>query len=639
MDRTSRRLFLRYAAATIGLAPFCWENLLFSQETKPSQKPLSAANRIPFEWAFTSGKKYQDPYNEVSLDVEILDPQGGKQLVPAYWAGGQTWKVRYASHTAGRYNFRTICTDSSNSDLHDQTGSITISDYKGSNPLYQHGPLRVSSDQRHFAHENGTPFFWLGDTWWFGLCKRFGWPEDFKSLTADRVKKGFTVVQITSGLNPEDTGGGTSPFDPRSMNEAGYPWEDNYARINPKYWDLADVRMQYLVDNGLVPCIVGAWGYHLPPMGVEKMQKHWRYIIARWGALPVVWCLAGELTMPFWPPRTASELGDLRKEGLTIAERRKRDSAFQKSGWTDVARYIRANDPYHRMLTLHPEAMHSCLNEIDDPSLLDFELLQTSHDDWWGTPASLGLLVDELQKTRRMPVMIGEVAYEGLWHNREDVVRFDFWSAILSGAAGHTYGAGGIFEMESSKEPYGRTPDGDWHSYGDEPWDVAAHFPGSQQLAWGKELLLQFEWWRLEPHPEWVEPHWTPEKYRLPEAVEWHWPPEKYLLPYAAFIPGELAIVYLPTLLSNKPDSLHAFVSPTVSHLDPKVKYEAFWFCAPTGKEELIPEVNVQSDGTWIAPVPNEMVDWVLVIAKAGSRKKGKAIRTAESLSGRFRNC
>jgi hypothetical protein len=597
---------LRSAGAAVGLAPLYWNNFLSGQE-----RPLLGTNRVPIEWAFTSSKKYRDPYNEVSLDIEVLDPRGAKQLVPAYWAGGQIWKVRYASHSAGRYSFRSVCTDTANPDLHDQTGSITISDYKGDNPLYQHGPLRVSSDKRHFAHADGTPFFWLGDTWWFGLCKRFGWPDDFKALTADRVKKGFSVIQITSGLNPEATGGGTSPFDPRSMNEAGYPWENGYARINPQYWDLADVRMQYLVDNGLVPCIVGAWGYHLPPMGVEKMQKHWRYMIARWGAFPVVWCLAGELTMPFWPPRTETEVEDLKKkEGLTIADRRKRDSAFQKSGWTDVARYIRANDPYHRILTLHPQAMHSCLDQIDDPGLLDFELLQTNHDDWWGTPASLQLLVDDLHKTPRIPVMIGEVSYEGLQqHNRQEVVRFGFWSAILSGEAGHTYGAGGIFEMESSKEPYGRTPDGDWHSYLDDSWDVAARFPGAQQISWGKELLMQFEWWRLEPHAEWVEPHWTLEKYRLP---------------YAAFIPGELAIVYLPTLVRDKPDSLHQWISPTVSHLDPKLEYEAFWFCASTGKEEAIPGVRVETDGTWIAPVPNEMVDWVLVIAKAGSRKKGK---------------
>ena len=71
-----------------------------------------------------------------------------------------------------------------------------------------------------------------------------------------------------------------------------------------------------------------------------------------------------------------------------------------------MARYIRNNDPYKRLLTLHPQAMRSCRDQIDDPSLLDFELLQTNHDDWWGTPSSLGLLVSELEKTPRMPVMI-----------------------------------------------------------------------------------------------------------------------------------------------------------------------------------------------------------------------------------------
>ena len=86
--------------------------------------------------------------------------------------------------------FRTICSDTANRDLHNKTGTVNISGYKGNNPLFQHGPLRTSSDKRHFEHDDGTPFFWLGDTWWFGLCKRFGWPEDFRnSLTTIGSKK------------------------------------------------------------------------------------------------------------------------------------------------------------------------------------------------------------------------------------------------------------------------------------------------------------------------------------------------------------------------------------------------------------------------------------------------------------------
>jgi hypothetical protein len=70
-------------------------------------------------------------------------------------------------------------------------------------------------------------------------------------------------------------------FDPRGANEAGYAWEPEYARINPAYFDQADVRMAALVQAGLVPCIVGSWGYYLPLMGQRKIRQHWRYMSAQ----------------------------------------------------------------------------------------------------------------------------------------------------------------------------------------------------------------------------------------------------------------------------------------------------------------------------------------------------------------------
>ena len=70
--------------------------------------------------------------------------------------------------------------------------------YRGENPLFQHGPLRVSRNRRYLEHIDGKPFFWLGDTWWMGLTKRLPWPDGFKILTADRVEKGFTVIQIVA---------------------------------------------------------------------------------------------------------------------------------------------------------------------------------------------------------------------------------------------------------------------------------------------------------------------------------------------------------------------------------------------------------------------------------------------------------
>jgi hypothetical protein len=64
------------------------------------------------------------------------------------------------------------------------------------------------------------------------------------------------------------------PFDPRGQNEAGYPWEAGCERINPAYFDMADLRTRWLVREGLMPLIYGGWGYYLPLLGLEKMKRH-----------------------------------------------------------------------------------------------------------------------------------------------------------------------------------------------------------------------------------------------------------------------------------------------------------------------------------------------------------------------------
>ena len=118
--------------------------------------------------------------------------------VPAFWAGGNLWKFRYASSVTGSYGWKLICSDTNNPTLHGMAGKIEVFLYRGANVLYRHGPIRVAKDKRHFEHADGTPFFWLGDTWWKCLCKRLTW-EGFQELTADRTAKGFSVVQIVCG--------------------------------------------------------------------------------------------------------------------------------------------------------------------------------------------------------------------------------------------------------------------------------------------------------------------------------------------------------------------------------------------------------------------------------------------------------
>jgi hypothetical protein len=107
---------------------------------------------------------YADPFNEIDLDVVFRDPHGNEQHVPAFWAGEPFWRIRYAPTLPELYTSRTVSSGPDNWDLHGQTGELEVSKCTGDDPLIKHGGIRVAADRGHFQHDDGTPFFWLGDT-------------------------------------------------------------------------------------------------------------------------------------------------------------------------------------------------------------------------------------------------------------------------------------------------------------------------------------------------------------------------------------------------------------------------------------------------------------------------------------------
>ena len=46
-----------------------------------------------------------------ALDVVFTEPSGAQKTVPAFWAGGKQWKVRYSSPVVGLHRYRTQCND------------------------------------------------------------------------------------------------------------------------------------------------------------------------------------------------------------------------------------------------------------------------------------------------------------------------------------------------------------------------------------------------------------------------------------------------------------------------------------------------------------------------------------------------
>ena len=96
-------------------------------------------------------------------------------------------------------------------------------------------------------------------------------------------------------------------------------------------------------------------------------------------------------------------------------------------------------------------------------------------------------IIEDALTAMNWPVLVGEVTYEGhMMTNGPDIQRFMFWSSMLNGAAGHTYGAGGIWQMNSETERGAE--------YEFTPWSEAMKLPGSTQLGLGKKLLEKYPW-------------------------------------------------------------------------------------------------------------------------------------------------
>ena len=550
---------------TLCLALFACAALAMSSAAAVERTETNVVMEIPFK----AEKPHANPFKDVTLDVVFTDPKGARKTVPTFWAGGSQWKVRYASPVVGTHRYRTQCNDTNDAGLHGIQGRVEIKPYTGKNALYRHGPIRVTGDHRHFEHADGTPFFWLADTWWKCLCKRMTW-EGFQELTADRKAKGFTVVQIVCGPYPDE-----SFLEKRLANEGGMPYETrDFTVVNPKYFDYADRRIQHLINAGISPAIVGAWGRSdcnsMQAIGVEGLKRHWRYLVARYSAYPVFWILAGEI-----PDKTK----------------------WGQGPWAEVAKYLRGIDPYHRLLTCHTG--HGRRGAEGDVNVIDYDMVGGNHDERAAVDAkTLAVLTAAYAKDPPMPVLVGETCYEGhMQQGFGDVQRRIFWMNMLSGAAGHTYGAAGIWHAGVKGNP-GHS--GAWagQAYDWTTWKEGMKYPGATQLGAGKKLLEKYPWSKFEPHPEWA-----------PGCL-------------AAGIPGEVRFVYLPRR------NIYNWSGPEVKDLAPNVNWHVYYFDPATGrtfdqgvikataKDKTAPAVTFKKN----VPSPQ---DWVLVFERATQVEKG----------------
>jgi hypothetical protein len=130
--------------------------------------------------------------------------------------------------------------------------------------IFKHGVLKVSENKRFLVHEDGTPFFYLGDTAW-ELFHRLNREEADKYL-ANRAAKGFTVIQAVALAELDGL---------HTPNAYGYRplIEDDPTRPDVKdgpendYWDQVDYVVKKAESLGLYIGLLPTWG--------DKWNKRW----------------------------------------------------------------------------------------------------------------------------------------------------------------------------------------------------------------------------------------------------------------------------------------------------------------------------------------------------------------------------
>jgi hypothetical protein len=316
---------------------------------------------------------------------------------------------------------------------------------------WDHGKLMVTDNGRYFRHEDGTPFFWLGDTAWL-LFHRLTLDESKKYFTFRR-SQGYTVIQImmVHKLESPDRNGNL-PFHDQDM-----------ARPNEAFFDHVEQVFALAEAAGLYIAPVCVWGsvVHAGALPPDKAASYGAYLVRRFARFPnLIWINGGDID----------------------------GSKFQPV-WEMLGQTIKADDPDH-LMTFHPRGGMQSSKWFHNAEWLDFNLFQSGHtrygmrlDDFPFSEDNWRYVDDDRSQKPPKPTLDGEPSYEDIPHGLHDItqpkwqacdVRRYAWWSVLAGAAGHTYGHNAVMQMyQPCYQP----------AYGNSrTWNDALLDPGAAQM-------------------------------------------------------------------------------------------------------------------------------------------------------------
>jgi hypothetical protein len=425
----------------------------------------------PHEVALSAQGTFANPYIDLTADAVLTEPTGGKtRTVPLFWGGGASWKFRFAPNQLGTWKWTV---DSRDPGLMGKSGSFEVV------ASQRHGSIRPTQGfPQHFERQDGSPFWFLGDTAWAlytdSAEERHDREAALKYIDA-RAGQGFNILH---SMLLSEAGWG---------NRGGPPFDDIAAqRLNPGYWQEVDLRLAHANSKGIVCGLALAWGdkgrgeryawSRFPD--AEARRRYARYVAARYSAFDVYFLVSGE-----WHAEVRA---------------RKSNEAEIRQEFIAIGDVLHAADPHHRMVAIHPMTAHGSVREFVGAGWMAFGDYQQNYRDLHGRILESRAVGNALRGVPG-PVVDSEYGYflrdqsgDGVPDKDNstslEAMRHATWDIAMAG--GYVVTGFGTTYFGGNRDPG--------------PFDLAAakNRPWEEQIGRVKEIFAKTQWWKLAPHDE-----------------------------------------------------------------------------------------------------------------------------------------
>ncbi len=556
---------------------------------------IKAVTWVAKEIVLQSNKKYDDPFNDVDVDL-ILTNGTLTYTVPGFWDGDDTWRVRFTCTEEGTWTYKTVCTDTENSSLHNQAGTVICTKYTGDLDVYKHGFVKTQANTKYFTYNDGTPFFYLGDTHWgLGLETI----DMIKEIVKTRAEQGYSVFQsepldakfkFQDGITSEDIEG-LKEHDEKFKEIASYGLtHTNAAHFFPAF-------MQEFIDNhgGYSETLMGVGTkngenvnlYDLSDQAKNALEKICRYWVARYSAYPVMWTLAQEVDKDFFWTITP----DFHKH---------KQWGLLNNPYKYVAEFFGKYDPYNHPLTAHQEG--SSFTKASNSAFRDMKE-HTWYASQWNPKVTGESIIespfDYWEYGQGKPVIRYE-SYYYMVQTKDFGARARSWFALLSGMCGLGYGAQGAwFYMHSYRATVDSDDGVDVVTVAEKAehkakWKEALQIPSSIQVTYIRDFMENHvvDWYTLIP--------------RFEDTAYLERDEGAYGV-IASNADNSKIVVYFynfsDTTLAAKPNAVNSGTKTgKLNCLEANGNYKYSCFNPITGKIDESGTFTATKDGTWIMP-------------------------------------